>query len=297
MLNVYLERGVRHGAARAAGLRRLVDGFGDELAVDQTLAELSAEELESTLAGLEDHAADLAKCAFENGFVAVLRHADRLRLGRGQPFDFGADLVVSGLILSTLRSVHDRGRRVDAVRAILARTQSFTWRANVLRLVRRHDDDEPLIDEAVASAMSASLKSEVLASAPERLAVEREPYLVARMAHDDTTKAFDPRLRGFLEHAGFVRAFLASLVSEAMSWGLDSVAVTVTPNLPWTSLKTVAGGDDTLRTMFRLALDAGPAPEGNARLAQALQLVQDVLDGKNDMTERGGRDDDGDDDD
>jgi hypothetical protein len=297
VLNVYLERGVRDGAARASGLRRLVAGFGDESAVDQMLSGLSAEALESTLAGLEDHAADLAKCAVENGLVAVLRHADRLRLGRGQPFDFGADLVVSRLILWTLRNVQDRGRRIEAVTAILARTHSFTWRADILRVVQRNDDDEPLIDEAVASAMSASLKSEVLASTPERLAVEREPYLVARMAHDDTTKTFDPRLRGFLEHAGFVRAFLASLVSEAMSWGLDSVAVKVTPNLPWTSLKTVAGGDDALRMMFRLALEAGPAPDGNARLAQALQLVQDVLDGKNDMTERGERHDDGDDDD
>jgi hypothetical protein len=85
ILNVYVERSVRPGTTKASQLRRLVESFADESAVDRLLAELGPEDLEATLRNLEDHASDLAKIEFENGIVAMYRLADRLRRGRSQP--------------------------------------------------------------------------------------------------------------------------------------------------------------------------------------------------------------------
>ena len=283
VLSVYLERAVREGATRAPLLRRLVESFDDEHAVDGILKDLSPDELEGTLGRLEDHADELAKCAFENGCVAVLRHADKLRQGRAHPFDFGAGMVVSRLILWTLRAVKDQSRRLEALKSIIARAPSLSWKAEVVRLAQRHKDNEPLIDEGVAKAILEELRSEVLGSSPDRFITEREPYLVVRMAHVPATDTFDARLRAFLAHPGFVRAMLASLLSEHMSWGMDSVAVTVKPSLPWSSLKKVAGGEDALRALLRAAVAAGPAAEGDERMAKALEMAQDVVSGRKQM--------------
>ncbi len=283
VLDIYLERAVRNGAAKASLLRALVECFGDERAVDDTLAKLSPEELEATLGRMEDHAADLAKCAFENGLVAVLRHADRLRRGRTHPFDPGADMVVSRLILWTLRAADGENRRVEALRSILSRTSSFSWRAVIVGLAQRHKDQEPLINETVAKTMLDELRAEVLDSTPGRLMTEREPALAVQMAYDESTETFDPRLHVFLEHSGFFRAMLASRLSEDMRWGMDSVAVTKKPALPWSALKKLAGGEDELRKLLRAAVEAGPAPTGDERMAKALQMATDVLAGRMQM--------------
>jgi hypothetical protein len=277
----YLERSLRSGAVRTATVREIVRQFSDRAVVEKLFSEMTAEELETAIALLEDSTRDLARLEFEHGFAALLGQADRLRRGRTHFFDFGADLTVTRLLLWTLKHAEPE-RRLPAVRTLYEASSSFTWRIELLDLLgRRKDKGDELIDASEIEALSQRLRAEILTATAERIANEREPGGVVQFAaYDAESKSYNAWARSLAQNPAFARALLAASIGEARSVPMGSVAVTVKRYLPLKALTALTGGEDELRTMLRTAVAAGPAPEGESRLADALKLAEDLLAGR-----------------
>lgn len=285
VLEFYLERNVRHGGISATLLSELVEAFSDEAKVERLLARLDSKELEATIGRLGDWVKELASVDPAPGLRAVIRAADRLRLGREQMFDFGAEMLVRRLVRWVLKSIDDETRRSDIVAAVLNGTQSFYWRLEVLGLLDGGDAYPPLVPTATVSSWETGLRAEITAANAQRLLQERQPERVVAWVVAEAEKAGVPSPTGpWLSDPGLMKAIIKSALTYDLSQELGSAALKKEPRLAWLALARLVGGVEPLREALR-AVVGRFGDDGDLRDRAAKDLVGKFVSGEIDVTE------------
>lgn len=278
VLDVYLRRNVASLGLAASTIEELVAGFGSEDATRATLTGFDSAKLEAALIRLEDHVEQLAQTDFENGLVAVLGEADRLRRGRAGFLDFGADLAIGRLVHWILKNVADSTRRRDAMDSVLARTRSLSWRAYVLAgLVEAKGPGA--IDQAALAGWNDKLRSDIASASTGQLAGERDLVrLFHWVAYDDKAKRYDTTIAKRLEEPQLMRTFLTSALGQEVRATIGSRVDTISWRMPWRAIVNLVGGEAPLRAMLAPAVEDW-APD-DERSREARRLVEDLLAGR-----------------
>lgn len=274
VLDAYLTSGIKTGGVPARLIREIVQSFDDASKVNAHLSPLDGTQIESMLDRLLDFHAELSKKPFEDGLAVVFAHADRMRVGRSGVFDIGSDITAERLALFVVRSATPE-RREEAIRTLLAKTPSLTWRIRIVDIMKRHD----VVSDEILSPLRESLRAEILSTSSETLLLERAPArVVAWATYDEDSKTYSDAARTLLDDARVLRHVLAMEVRERQSAVIGSSYMKTSYELPLVAFTSLFGGEDALRTKFREVLALGPGDDDRQKIA--LSIAQDFVDGR-----------------
>lgn len=248
--------------------------FDDEPNLRVLFAEWAPDEVEAAIADLEAYEADYDPASAVPACRALLDQLPRLRTESRGMFDFGADLVVTRVVLRILRRVEDPVALLAAVEDIYDGVSTLHAKFMLLTIVgHRENAGHKLIDEAEALRLETRLRSEIAAAPADVLAEERDLLrLLWWHAHPGAGAA--PAVSSLADHR-VVGSVLRASLSYVQSQSMGSRAVHREARLAWDSLTDVLGGDEAVRSATA-TIDPASADES---LAAALELAARYLDG------------------
>jgi hypothetical protein len=149
--------------------------FGDEEGLRALFSDWAPEDVESAIADLEAYEADYDPATAVPVCRALLDQLPRLRTESRGMLDFGADLVVTRVVLRVLRRIDDADTRLRAVEETYKGVSTLHGRFVLLTLVgHREDAGHKLINEGDATRLEARLRGEIAAAPADVLAQERD---------------------------------------------------------------------------------------------------------------------------
>jgi hypothetical protein len=262
-----LERRLPAGAVSTKDVDGAFAILGDRRALAELLDARDAAQLEGLFARLEAFEGDFSPEHVEAAIGALLDQLGRLREGREQMFDLGADVSLSRVVLRLLRRVESIEDREALIGRLLPTLRWLSARRSLIRIAKGHD----LAGDDAAATWTVALHEAVAGRAPSKLLGERDAgFLVV-----DAIKAGAPWAGGALallaDDVAFVQ-FLASLMSEQFSGRMGDVTSRRERRLPW---KALAGllGESWLRERVDAAAAAVDRADLPDRTGHALELA------------------------
>ena len=274
VLTFYLDRVVSATMLARQRAEALFSCFGDEGALRALLAGWAPDDVEAAVADVEayEHLFDPGTAV--GACRALLDELPRLRTESRGMFDFGADMVVTRVVLRVLRRVDDDAARLRDVEDIYAGIGTLHSKFVLLTVVgHRPDAGHKLISEADAARLETDLRAEIAVAAPEVLSRERDLLrLLWWHRHPGTGSVPAVSALGDPEVAA---ALLRESLTYVQSQSIGSRAVRCEPRLAWDPLVDVLGGEEAVRE----ALDTMTIDGADERLTTAVDLAAKYLGG------------------
>jgi hypothetical protein len=280
------ERRLTHPDVLAFYLDRIVSGpmlarqraeaafslLHDEGSLRSLFADWSPDDVEAAIADLEAYEQDYDPAAAVPACRALLDQLPRLRTETRGLFDFGADLVVTRVVLRLLRRVEDQSTRVSMVREIYEGVSTLHGKFTLLTIVgHRENAGHKLIAEEDATQLEAQLRAEIASASAEILAQQRD-LLRLLWWHAHPTDGAAPSVSA-LADPGVVAAILRASLTSTQTQMMGSRSVRREMRLAWEPLVELLGGEETVRN----AIEAVSLNDPDDRLATALDLGQRYL--------------------
>ena len=214
---------------------QMVEALADPQRLEALLNGLDSVSLERAIERLEDYEHEYDPAAVEPAIPVLLNQLPKLREGRRGMMDFGADLVVTRVVLRLLQRIDQEDARLAIVERMLPEVTQLSGRLELIDLAgHRENAGHRLIPADAATRLYEDLNAATLARAPpEDLAEERDlGHLFARLVEADA----DHGVRQVREACSDDRVMLQLLRSgfgERQRQQMGDYAVRTIPSLPW----------------------------------------------------------------
>jgi predicted KAP-like P-loop ATPase len=247
ILRTYLGRALPEGVVSGVFVSQMVDALTDRQRLETLLGGLDSETLERAIERLEDYEHDYDPAAVEPAISAVLNQLPKLREGRRGMMDFGADLVVTRVVLRLLRRIDDEDKRLALVERVLPEVTQLTGRLELIDLAgHRANVGHRLIPAEAATRLYDDLKAATISASPKLLAEERDlGHLFARLVEADEEQGAR-QVRDACSDDRVMLRLLRSALGERRRQMIGDYAVRTVPSLPW-ELFEVWFGEAALR--------------------------------------------------
>jgi predicted KAP-like P-loop ATPase len=274
VLTFYLDRVMSTAILARQRAEAAFSRFADEGSLRALFADWTPDDLEAAIADLEAYEPDYDPAAAVPACRALLDQLPRLRTEPRGMFDFGADLVVTRVVLRVLRRVEDENARLQAVKDIYEGVSTLHGKFILLTVVgHRENAGHKLVAEPDAAQLEADLRAEIAAAPPEHLAQERD-LLRLLWWHAHPNEGAAPVVSSFRDPT-VAEAVLRESLTYVRSQAMGSRAVRREPRLAWDSLIGVLGDEDAIRDV----IDSVNVDGRDERLVTAVELAHKYLDG------------------
>jgi predicted KAP-like P-loop ATPase len=238
ILRIYLGRALPEGVVSGVFVSQMVDALAHRAQLETLFNGLDSEALERAIARLEDYEHDYDTVAVEPAISVLLNQLPRLREGRRGMMDFGADLVVTRVVLRLLRRIDDETQRLAIVEHVLPEVTQLTGRLELIDLAgHRENVGHRLIPADAATRLYDDLNAATMSASPERLAEERDlGHLFVRLVQADGDNGIDQIRESCGDDRVFLR-LLRSVLGERRRQTMGDYAVRTVPSLPWELLQ------------------------------------------------------------
>lgn len=274
VLSYFLDRVASEAMATTQRAEKAFALFGDEKGLREFFAGLSADEIEATVADLEAFDDEFQPATAIASSRVLLDQLPRLRTDARGMFDFGADMVVTRVVLRILRRVAEPELLLSAVKEIYASVLTLHGKYVLLGIVGyRENAGHKLIAAEEAAILEADLRSRI-ASAPAQV-LQKERQLLRLLWWCSHPEEGDALEIDAIADDVVKRAALRASLTEVRSQAAGSRAVHREPRLAWEVLVDVVGGEEGVLA----AVTAGGPPSDDPRLAEAVELATKYLGG------------------
>lgn len=272
VLGFYLDNVMSGTLAASRIAEHALEVLSDENQLRALLGELDSDGVEGVIGELEAYEDDFRSSAAVAACRAILDQLPRLRTETRGVFDFGADLVVTRVVLRILRRV-DESERLLYVRRIYEGISSLYSKYTLLTIVgHRENAGLQLVSVDEARSLEDILRAELISASAESLAQERDLLrLLWWAAHPGGEEVVDvPALADNNLRIAVLRASLSSVVSQPFG----SRSVHRESRLVWDLLVEVLGGEEVVRATVD---SVGVAADED--LLEAVRLARKYLNG------------------
>jgi hypothetical protein len=174
LLGFYIDRTLTKGMLATRQAERALAVLNDEGALRLIFADLSPDEIESTIAALEAYEPDYPPEAVEPACRVLIDLMPGLRTESRGMFDFGAELVVRRVVLRLLRRL-DSSQVLGVTQNLFESIDTFHGRFGLVTIVgHRENAGHKLISHEEARILEDRLREEIAGASAQDLADERD---------------------------------------------------------------------------------------------------------------------------
>jgi predicted KAP-like P-loop ATPase len=244
VLRTYFGRALPEGVVSGVFVSQMVEALTDRQRLEALLEGLDQETLERAIQRLEDYEHEYDPAAVEPALPVLLNQLPRLREEQHGMMDFGADLVVTRVVLRLLRRIEDENERLAIVERVLPEIRQLSGRLKLVDMAgHRENIGHRLISVDAASRLYDELDAAIVAALPELLAEERDLVrLFLRLVEADEDEGARQVREACADDAVMLRLLRASLGQRRRQM-VGDYAVDTQPSLPWELLETWFGED------------------------------------------------------
>lgn len=256
VLAIYFAKTLPTGVLSALLVDEVFGKLEDRDALSRVLDGLDGAQFETLLERLEHYEADFPHEHPEIPIAVLSTYRDRLRGQKRHPLDPGADHKVGRVVLRLLRKL-EPDQAVRVTRAALEEMTGLTERGELVRMVGYSEDaGHGLVSEDEALALEEELFEEILASAPRRLAAERDLAPLLWWVRGARPEDTDASVRRLVMDDGFMLALLRSSLVETVSQTIGDHAVRRSLRLNWEGLLELVTPGLLIQRLRELAANA-----------------------------------------
>ena len=275
VLAFYFERIANSGLAAFSLAEKAFSVLADEDALAQILSSLDAVKLEETISALEVFQDEYPPDAVRPAMAVLLNQMPRLNAEAQGMFGFGADIVVTRVVLRLLRRLATESEIEDAVEAVFPRIETLWAKFELLLLVGHVENaGSKIVSEAHAKKMELELRDAVRAATADQIAIERHPLNLLSWVKTSADGGEPSVALG--ENLALDRALLLDATSRVRSRPMGNRGSTIKVRLNWNLLVDVVGGASEAAAMVE-RLRA--SPEDDPEIQELLDLAQLYIDG------------------
>jgi predicted KAP-like P-loop ATPase len=234
ILRTYFGRALPEGVVSGVFVSQMVDALTDRHRLEALLDGLDQETLERAITRLEDYEHEYDPAAVEPALPVLLNQLERLREERRGMMDFGADLVVTRVVLRLLRRIEDDKKRLAIVKRVLPAIRQLSGQLELVDLAgHRENVGHRLIPPDAATRLYDELNAAIDEAPPEVLAEERHlAQLFVRLVQADEEQGAAQVRAACADDAVMLQLLRAGLgVRRSQTAG--EYAVRTQPSLPW----------------------------------------------------------------
>lgn len=275
----YLQKKLPEGTLPARTVQMIFDSLGNEEALSSIVPACDSETLEHVLKRLEDYEEEFRPEVAEVAVRVLMNQTGRLREGRRNLLDYGADLQLERVVLRLLRRVEDERERLSIVERVLPSLTTLTAKHELIGLVSHKEHvGHRLVSQEDSVRLERELREDILRSSEEKLCEERDlARLLGGLAGTGETGDV-----AFVNHAlagdrVFLR-FLRSSLTSSQAQTVGDVALRTEFRLPWDWLTSFLREDVLVRRIREVSSSAAP-DSLDERSALALEVARRYAEG------------------
>lgn len=274
-LTYYLNRVISEGILAARRAEEAFASLGDRGRLHDLFQTLSAEELEATISELEGYEDEFEPEIVEPACLALLEVMPRLRTESRGMMDFGADLVVSRVVLRLLRHLNQPETMLATVQTLFADLSTLYGRYLLLKIVGHWENaGHKLIAEEDSLAIEEQLRNQIASATPEQLVGERDVLRLVWWCTHPMDDGAAPSIAA-LGSIEVRKKLLSESLTETRSQSMGSRAMQRHKRLHWDVLVEALGDEGEVRDVVQHVRQA----EADTKLAEASALARRYLEG------------------
>jgi hypothetical protein len=234
VLRTYLNRALPEGVVSGVFVSQMVEVLTDRQRFEALLNGLDEETLERAIQRLEDYEHEYDPTAVEPALPVLLNQLPHLREERHGRMDFGADFVVTRVVLRLLLRIEDENERLAIIGRVLPEVRQLSGRLKLVDMAgHRANIGHRLISVDAASRLYDELDAAIVAASPELLAEERDlARLFLRLVEADEDEGARQVREACADDAVMLQLLRAGL-GERRRQTVGDYAADTQPTLPW----------------------------------------------------------------
>lgn len=252
VFRIYLERSVPNASFSRSYIRKIFDGFENEIALRTLLSEVEDIRLEDLLKRLEEYETEYKPTMVPAATPALLDILPRLRVGRRHTFDLGASMALDRVVFRLLRTEQDLPTRERIVPIIFSKTGTLSAKREFLKIVGPGESHNSVSEATIRDLESELIRQAMLLSIAE-LARERDLAHLIAMLVEKGDESVRQKVLELMKNDDLLIAFLRSDLIEAHALTGGDVVGRTQYHLPrWDGLEEICGASVLAERIDRL---------------------------------------------